>query len=518
MVATGMADIFISYKREDRARIAPIARALEQRGYTVWWDLELVAGQKWAKTIKHELDQAKCVIVAWSKACVGGDKTYVSEWVENEANEAARRNILLPVLLDADRVAWTHQQRHYATLVGWRGDPLDAQLNGLIEGLEQLVGRRATPSNAELEAWRDADDAVSVAAFQHFLQRHPQSRFAAIAKQRLEELEEAAAWADLGASPSSGAAQDFARRFPGGRFYDLASTLAQRDVKAKRTHLKMLTLADAGADAAFVSAVKAEVTGAGHTTMSVGLDEDADCILVIAQSAAAALANPDIALPLYRHHPRAPVIAVLREHVAPVGCFDAVYSDGRQLCAGLAQRTMFAGELRQMLTPSRLTFLWGERDSRRFTLPDDILSARAYGVFAAPGEIELCIPDRLQAKVGASPHIRGTRLEIAAASVGVSFVRDEIARADLVFALCSEAMFASSAHNDAVAHAAARGVLVLVKNGDEQAEQLETLLRTGRWPGGVALPRQPRVIDRTDFKNKALLSRLSAARTPDMIQ
>ncbi|MFT3728108.1 MAG: toll/interleukin-1 receptor domain-containing protein [Terricaulis sp.] len=71
-----MADVFISYKREDRARIAPIARVLEERGYTVWWDLELVAGQKWARKIKAELDAAKCVIVAWTKA---RNQTYISE-------------------------------------------------------------------------------------------------------------------------------------------------------------------------------------------------------------------------------------------------------------------------------------------------------------------------------------------------------------------------------------------------------------------------------------------------------
>ena len=35
-----MADIFISYKREERARIVPLAQALESLGYTVWWDLE----------------------------------------------------------------------------------------------------------------------------------------------------------------------------------------------------------------------------------------------------------------------------------------------------------------------------------------------------------------------------------------------------------------------------------------------------------------------------------------------
>ena len=32
-----MADIFISYAKEDRARIEPLAKALAEQGWSVWW-------------------------------------------------------------------------------------------------------------------------------------------------------------------------------------------------------------------------------------------------------------------------------------------------------------------------------------------------------------------------------------------------------------------------------------------------------------------------------------------------
>src|SRR5262245_3155055 len=112
-----MADIFLSYKREDRARIIPLARALEAHGYTVWWDFNLIAGQKWGKKIKAELDAAKCVIVAWTRASVAEDKTYTSEWVENEANNGHSRNVLVPALLDEGHIAWTHQGNQFANLI-----------------------------------------------------------------------------------------------------------------------------------------------------------------------------------------------------------------------------------------------------------------------------------------------------------------------------------------------------------------------------------------------------------------
>ena len=33
-----MADIFISYSRDDRPRVEPLAEALVSAGYSVWWD------------------------------------------------------------------------------------------------------------------------------------------------------------------------------------------------------------------------------------------------------------------------------------------------------------------------------------------------------------------------------------------------------------------------------------------------------------------------------------------------
>ena len=40
-----MADVFISYASEDRDRVRPLAEALLSRGFNVWWDRSLSAGQ-----------------------------------------------------------------------------------------------------------------------------------------------------------------------------------------------------------------------------------------------------------------------------------------------------------------------------------------------------------------------------------------------------------------------------------------------------------------------------------------
>ena len=50
-----MADVFISYAREDRPFAARLAHALEAGGRTVWWDREILPGKDFAELIAAEL-------------------------------------------------------------------------------------------------------------------------------------------------------------------------------------------------------------------------------------------------------------------------------------------------------------------------------------------------------------------------------------------------------------------------------------------------------------------------------
>src|SRR2546427_9418490 len=89
-----MSDIFLSYATEDRPRTRLLVRALEARGWSVWWDRTILPAERWDSVIEVALDTARCAIVLWSKTSV------TSEWVRTEAEEAARRKVLVPVLID----------------------------------------------------------------------------------------------------------------------------------------------------------------------------------------------------------------------------------------------------------------------------------------------------------------------------------------------------------------------------------------------------------------------------------
>lgn len=58
-----MPDIFISYASEDRDRVIPIVKALEQKGWSVWWAPEIRTGTSFDRVIEKALRDARSVFV-----------------------------------------------------------------------------------------------------------------------------------------------------------------------------------------------------------------------------------------------------------------------------------------------------------------------------------------------------------------------------------------------------------------------------------------------------------------------
>jgi len=90
-----MADVFVSYAREDEVRVSALVSLLEARGLSVFWDLHIPAGETWREHIGQALAQASCVLVVWSTHSIA------SSFVAEEADEGRQRGVLVPVLIDA---------------------------------------------------------------------------------------------------------------------------------------------------------------------------------------------------------------------------------------------------------------------------------------------------------------------------------------------------------------------------------------------------------------------------------
>lgn len=131
-----MADVFISYASEDRNRVRPLAEALQGRGFNIWWDRSLAAGQDYTAVIERELRGAKAVIVVWTQGSAA------STFVRDEAGLARDQGRLVPVLLDQVAIPLGFGSFQAEDFTRWNGGANAPQMQLLEEALKaRLEGR-----------------------------------------------------------------------------------------------------------------------------------------------------------------------------------------------------------------------------------------------------------------------------------------------------------------------------------------------------------------------------------------
>jgi TIR domain len=128
-----MADIFISYKKEDAGRVIRMVEALRAEGFDVWWDHGIQAGSEWDRSIHNELYAAKVVIAIWSKASVA------APWVKEEATVGKNRGVLLPAKIDEVDPPLGFMMIQAADLVGWRGDRTDQRWAFFLKAVQGIM-------------------------------------------------------------------------------------------------------------------------------------------------------------------------------------------------------------------------------------------------------------------------------------------------------------------------------------------------------------------------------------------
>lgn len=111
-----MSQVFLSYKKEDSAVAALFDRALQAKGYSVFWDDKLRPDGAWDRQLEDKLASALCVVVLWTPRSVE------SEWVRAEAEFAKNQAKLLPVMAESCNVPLSFSLTQTLDLVGWDGD------------------------------------------------------------------------------------------------------------------------------------------------------------------------------------------------------------------------------------------------------------------------------------------------------------------------------------------------------------------------------------------------------------
>lgn len=182
-----MVEIFLSYDPSDMEVAADLAEMLESEGWSVSWYREISPGRSYDATVREALEEARCLVVLWTRASV------VQRWVLNEARVGADRGILVAALMDDVEVPADFGLGPTVRLVGWDGSATFEPLRRLLRDVRDTVVTgpavdvRVSPSwavaferrsqgdvraavDALMEAGLEADmlDEVIASVFRHF--------------------------------------------------------------------------------------------------------------------------------------------------------------------------------------------------------------------------------------------------------------------------------------------------------------------------------------------------------------
>jgi adenylate cyclase len=148
-----LADIFLSYSRTDKPRVAPLVAALEAKGWSVWWDTDLSPGVDFDSVTSAALKSVSAVVVVWTPTSV------TSRWVRGEARVGADRGVLVPVRFENAELPIDVRTIHTTDLDDWDGDPASSTFQRLAQSLTAML--KGAPQHGPMKGLPDSKAATT---------------------------------------------------------------------------------------------------------------------------------------------------------------------------------------------------------------------------------------------------------------------------------------------------------------------------------------------------------------------
>jgi hypothetical protein len=184
-----VADVFLSYTHSDERIAERLAHRLGESGWSTWWDRQLLSGDNYRTEIQRQLDDARCVVVLWSKAALA------SRWVNDEAEAGVNTGRLVQIVFEGLEPPLGFRSVQYVEMSG------ETDLgDDVFQRLAAAITKKVLPTSADRFAptrikttteLREALDALALRAGQDGVSK---------ARDRVEELEAefAAKWSAIG--------------------------------------------------------------------------------------------------------------------------------------------------------------------------------------------------------------------------------------------------------------------------------------------------------------------------------
>lgn len=186
-------DVFISYKREERALASLVAAALEAEGYTQVTDRNLKNADHFGDEIDRMIRRSRVVLVLWTAASVD------SHWVKSEARLGAELGTYLGVMVEPVELPVDLRYVQAEVLEG----PAAEGLPQITAAVEARIGPpettpgdatdRSTGLNDDLMFFQTVQRVATADAFEAYLAAFPNGLMAGMARSEADRLRAEAA-------------------------------------------------------------------------------------------------------------------------------------------------------------------------------------------------------------------------------------------------------------------------------------------------------------------------------------
>jgi hypothetical protein len=185
-------DIFISYKREERALTEHVANALREEGYVSVTDLNIQKAESFSDAIDAMIQSARLVIVLWTK------ESAQSDWVRKEAEEAWRLKKYFGVMIEKLPLEDLPLAVRHSNYLDISGKHISKGSSDIVSEVNKTIDRpKSAPGNAtkdsnlaegDLEFFQVVEKINRIEGYRRYMEIYPNGTFADVAATRIRDL------------------------------------------------------------------------------------------------------------------------------------------------------------------------------------------------------------------------------------------------------------------------------------------------------------------------------------------